>query len=628
MSVFGQTKVITGTVTNSTGDPVPFATIQVKGTSSFATADENGRYNISVPGSDATLIITSTGFATREVKVGDASSLNVLLEQGGTLGEVVVTALGIRKEKKSLGYTVQSVNSEDLMLNRQNNVVNALQGKVAGVTISSTGGAPGQGARILIRGINSLDAGRNNQPLFIVDGVEIDNSTFVTGGGDTRGMTNRAADINPDDIESISVLRGGAATALYGIRAANGAILITTKSAKAGKIQVSYTGTYGFEKVNKTPDVQNKFTQGFLGTVSRVPEYDKTSFWPSWGPTIEAAKAIDPTHPDEIYNNFERGYRTGNQTRHSISLTGGTDIAQLGASFSYSNQDGVIPFSDYKSYNARVNGNLNVSRKIKAGASLNFINSGGSRVNSDRYGEQLIYWSPRWDVMDYIKPDGTQKNYGRDNDNPVYTLATNRFFDNVNRIIASANINYAPTKWLNFTYRFGNDFYTDGRTRTAPGPKGVVDELVNTDNGFGFVQEHTIRNRVITSTFIANLNHTFGSDFSVDLKLGHDLRDAKLRRVSTTGDTLVVSDLFLLQNTKRILASNLIEDYRNYGFFGDLTFGFKNYLFLNVTGRNDFTSTLSEDNRSYFYPSASLSYVFTDMFQFPTWWNYGKFKLS
>jgi TonB-linked SusC/RagA family outer membrane protein len=500
--------------------------------------------------------------------------------------------------------------------------VNALQGKVAGVTISSTGGAPGQGARILIRGINSLDAGRNNQPLFIVDGVEIDNSTFVTGGGDTRGMTNRAADINPDDIENISVLRGGAATALYGIRAANGAILITTKSAKAGRIQVNYTGTYGFENVNKTPDVQTKFTQGYLGV------YDKTSFWPSWGPTVEAAKALDPTHPNEIYNNFKQGYRTGNQTRHTISLTGGTDVAQLGASFSYSNQEGVIPFSDYKSYNARVNGNLNISKKIRAGASLNFINSGGSRVNSDRYGEQLIYWSPRWDVMDYIKPDGTQKNYGRDNDNPVYTLATNRFFDNVNRIIASANINYAPTNWLNFTYRFGNDFYTDLRTRNAPGPKGVVDELVNGDNGFGFVQEHTLRNRVITSTFIANLTHSFGADFSVDLKFGHDLRDAKLRRVSTTGDTLVVPDLFLLQNTKRILASSLIEDYRNYGFFGDLTLGFKNYLFLNVTGRNDFTSTLSKDNRSYFYPSASLSYVFTDMFQFPSWWSYGKFKLS
>jgi TonB-linked SusC/RagA family outer membrane protein len=368
--------------------------------------------------------------------------------------------------------------------------------------------------------------------------------------------------------------------------------------------------------------VQTKFTQGYLGV------YDNTSFWPSWGPTVAEGKAQDPTHPDQIFNNFKRAYRQGNQTRHSINLGGGSELMQLGASFSYSNQNGVIPFSDYKSYNARVNGNLNVSKKIKIGASMNFINSGGSRVNSDRYGEQLIYWSPRWDVMDYIKPDGTQKNYGPDNDNPVYTLATNRFFDNVNRVIASTNVNYAPTSWLNFTYRFGNDFYIDGRTHYAPGPKGVVDELVNSDNDMGFYQEHTIRNRIITSTFIANVNHNIGNDFSIDLKLGHDLKDAKLRRVSTSGDTLVVPDLFLLQNTKKILASNLLEDYRNYGIFGDLTLGFRNYLFLEVTGRNDFTSTLSKDTRSYFYPSYSLSYVFSDMLHLPSFWNYGKLKAS
>jgi TonB-linked SusC/RagA family outer membrane protein len=617
-----QSRQITGIVSDEKGVPLSGASVLQKGTTNGTSTDERGSYTLTVTGVSPVLVFSYAGRQSQEMAVGTGTIYNVSLGSSGAMSEVIVTALGIRKEKRSLGYTVQSVNAEDLTVNHQSNVVNALQGKVAGVTISSTGGAPGQGARIQIRGINSLDAGRNNQPIFIVDGVEVDNSTFTTGGGDTRGMTNRAADINPDDIESISVLRGGAATALYGIRAANGAVLITTKSARAGKIQVSYTGSYGFDNVNKTPDVQTKFTQGYLGV------YDNTSFWPSWGPTVAEGKAQDPTHPDQIFNNFKRAYRQGNQTRHSINLGGGSELMQLGASFSYSNQNGVIPFSDYKSYNARVNGNLNVSKKIKIGASMNFINSGGSRVNSDRYGEQLIYWSPRWDVMDYIKPDGTQKNYGPDNDNPVYTLATNRFFDNVNRVIASTNVNYAPTSWLNFTYRFGNDFYTDGRTHYAPGPKGVVDELVNSDNDMGFYQEHTIRNRIITSTFIANVNHNIGNDFSIDLKLGHDLKDAKLRRVSTSGDTLVVPDLFLLQNTKKILASNLLEDYRNYGIFGDLTLGFRNYLFLEVTGRNDFTSTLSKDTRSYFYPSYSLSYVFSDMLHLPSFWNYGKLKAS
>lgn len=619
---FSQTRQISGIVTDEQGLPLSSASVVQKGTTNGTTTDERGSFTINVTGVAPVLVFSFAGRTPQEIVVGNSNTYNVSLSSSGAMSEVVVTALGIRREKRSIGYSVQTVNSEDLNVNRQINVVNALQGKVSGVTISSTGGAPGQGARILIRGINSLDGGRNNQPLFIVDGVEVDNSTFVTGDGDTRGMTNRAADINPDDIENISVLKGGAATALYGIRASNGAVLITTKSARAGKMQVGYTGTYGWDKVNKTPDVQTKFTQGYLG------KYDPESFWPSWGPTVEQGKALDPTHPDKIFNNFVQGYKTGNQTRHSVNLSGGSELVQMGGSFSYFNQEGVIPFSNYRSYNARVNGNLNISKKFKMGASLNFINSGGSRVNSDRYGEQLIYWSPRWDVMDYIKPDGTQKYYGVDNDNPVYTLATNRFFDNVNRIIASTNFTYAPAKWLNFTYRFGNDFYTDGRTRYAPGPKGVVDELVNSDNGFGFYEEHTIRNRVITSTFIASLNHSFANNFSIDFKLGHDLRDVKLRRVSTMGDTLVVPDLFLLQNTKKILASNLIEDRRIFGVFGDLTLGFNNYLFLNLTGRNDFTSTLSKHNRSYFYPSASLSYVFSDMLSLPDWWNYGRVKVS
>jgi len=622
ISVFSQSRTLSGVITNNNGNPVPFSTVAQKGTSNSTSANENGRYSLIVSGSNVVLTVSSAGFTTIEVNVGNASTYDIRLQVSGDLSEVVITAFGIKKEKRSLGFTVQQVNNEDLNINHQSNVVNALQGKIAGVQISSAGGGPGQGARIIIRGINSIDGDRNNQPLFIIDGVEIDNSTYTTGGAETRGMSNRASDINPDDIESISVLRGGAATALYGIRAANGAILITTKSAKAGKMKVSYSGMYSFDNVNKTPDVQDKFSQGYLGV------YDKESFWPSWGPTVEQAKTLDPTHPDHIFNNFERGYRNGHQTRHTINMGGGSEKMQLAGSMSYFQQDGVIPFSDYKSYNARLNSQFEISPKLKVGATVNFINSGGSRINSDRYGEQLIYWSPRWDVMDYIKPDGTQNNYGPENDNPVYTLATNRFIDNVNRTIASAYINYSPLKWLNFSYRFGNDFYTDARTHTAPGPKGTVGELILGDNDMGFIYEYNLRNRIITSTAIANVTHTFKNAISIDFKVGHDLRDLKLRRVSTEGDTLIVPDLFLLQNTKKILASSLIYDQRNYGIFGDLTLGWKNLIFLNVTGRNDFTSTLSKDNRSYFYPSASLSYIFSESFKMPGWWDYGKLKFS
>lgn len=614
---------VSGFVKNEQGEAIPGATIQQKGTQTATVADANGHFSFNVS-SNATLVISSIGYQTKEIPA-TRGAVQVILSANETdnLSEVVVTAMGIKREQRTLGYAAQTVSAEDLTVNKQTNVVNALQGKVAGVNIQSTGGAPGQGARINIRGVNSLDPNRPSQPLFIVDGVEIDNSTTTYGGGDTRGMTNRAADINPDDIETISVLKGGAATALYGIRASNGAVIITTKSAKAGKLSVSYNGTYGFSNVNKTPDVQSTYTQGYLG------EYDKTSFWPSWGPTVEEAKKLDPSHPDRLFDNFKRAYRTGNTNRHNISLGGGTDKIQGGGSFNYAHDNGVIPFSDYTSYNARAFSNIQFSSKFQAGFSINYINSGGSRVNSDRYGEQLIYWSPRWDVMDYINPDGTQKTYGGDNDNPVYTLATNRFFDNVNRVISSVNFKYAPLSWLNFTYRFGNDIYTDHRDWHAPGPVGVVGEVISGDNGFGFVSTTDIKNRNITSTLIANINKTFNDRFSVSLNLGHDVIDRKYNRSYVFGDTLAVRDLYALQNTRKITGNTYASLYRNVGIFADLTLGYDNLLFLNLTGRRDMTSTLAPDNRTYFYPSASLSYIFSESIKNrPDWFNFGKFRFS
>jgi TonB-linked SusC/RagA family outer membrane protein len=604
--------------------PLERVVIVEKGTQNHVFTGTAGDYSITLTADNATLVFSYVGYTTQQLDVGTQETLNVIMQSSQKdLNEVVVTAFGIKKEKRSLGYTIQQVESKDLNVNHQSNVVNALQGKVAGVQISSSGGGPGQGSRIIIRGINSIASDRSNQPLFIVDGVEIDNSTYTTGGSETRGMSNRATDINPDDIESVSVLRGGVATALYGIRAANGAILITTKSGKAGKLQVTYSGMYGLDKVNKTPEVQSRFSQGYLGV------YDPVSFWPTLGPTVEEAKKLDNTHPDKLYNNYDQAFKTGSQTRHTVNMSGGSEKAQLLASMSYLNQEGVIPFSDFTSYNARLNAQFKISEKISASASVNYINSAGNRINADRFGEQIIYWSPRWNMKDYLKPDGTQQTYSSGTNNPIYTLSTNKFMDNVNRTIASAFITYKPAQWLNFSYRVGNDFYTDGRTHRAPGPLGLVGEAPNLDdNEYGFVYEYNLRNRNLTSTFIANLTHTFKNKFSIDLKVGHDLRDVRLRRNSVMGDTLVVPDLFLLGNTKRVTADSYIYDYRNFGYFADLTLGLNNYLFLELTNRMDLTSTLAPDNRRYFYPSASVSYVFSDQFKLPKWWTYGKAKVS
>lgn len=602
-----QSRVLTGRVTSAGNEPLPGVSIQVKGTTKGTATNLDGNYRINIPGNDAVLVFSFIGYITRELPAGSQEVLNVTLSPDTRqLDQVVVTSLGIRREKKVLGYAVQEVSGADLTASRQSNVVNALQGKVAGVQISSTGGAPGQGARIIIRGINSLDPTRSSQPLFVVDGIPIDNETSVQGNSETRGMSNRAADINPDDIESISVLRGGAATALYGLRAANGAVIITTKSGKAGRLRVTYTASYGFERVNKIPDMQDRFSQGNNG------KYDATSFWPSWGPSVEDARKLDPTHPATLYNNYKRGYETGNQVRNTVNLSGGDEKIVYAATLSQFDQKGVIPFSDYKNYSAKVNGELKFSAKFKMGASLNYINSGGSRVNSDRYGEQLIYWSPRWDLRDYVKPDGTQKTYNNETDNPMYTLSTNRFRDDVNRIIGNVNFNYAPNSWLTFLYRAGIDQYTDSRTHTGPGPKGVAGEVRNTDNGFGFVNEYSLQYRGINSTFIINLKNNITPRLTSDLKIGHDLYQTRLKRVATEGDTLDIPDLLILQNARKIVTEQYKQDYRIIGVFADWTLGWDNYLYLVLTGRNDLTSTLPVKNRSFFYPSVSASYIFTE----------------
>jgi TonB-linked SusC/RagA family outer membrane protein len=618
-----QTRQVSGTITNNKGEPVPLATVAEKGTTNSVAADDNGRFNITISGNNVVLVVSSVNYESTELTVGEAASYNIVLQDASTLSEVVVTALGIKREKKALGYSAQEVRGDELVASRQTNIVNALRGKVAGVQINSGGGAPGQGSRIIIRGIKSLDPGRNNQPLFVIDGVLIDNSTnTVDDAGEIRGLSNRASDINPDDVESISVLRGGAATALYGQAGSNGVILITTKSAKAGKLKAGFTTSYGVDEVNKFPDVQTKYSQGFGGV------YDAASFWPTWGPTVEEAKALDPTHPDKIFNHYAQGYQQGNQFRNSLNLSGGTENALLTSSFSYFKQKGAIPFSDYKNISARLGGQFKVGNKFRINPTVYFINSGGLRVNADRFNESLTYWSPRWDVKDYKKPDGTMKAYLAGNNNPIYGTYSNRFKDNVNRIIGNVALTYSPFNWLDLDYKLGMDYYADFRRHAAPGPLGLVDEIDHEDNELGFVDEYRISNRILNSIAMATFKKNWTDKFNTILRAGNEVREIKYSRLSSSGSELDVPDLLSLNNAKVRSTSQYEQLYRIVSAYGDLTLSWDNYLFLDVTGRNEWTSALARPNNTFFYPSASLSYVFSDHFQMPSWLSFGKLRTS
>ncbi|MPR33256.1 SusC/RagA family TonB-linked outer membrane protein [Salmonirosea aquatica] len=614
---------VSGTVTSEKdGSSVPGVSVAVKGSTQGTLTDENGTYSLRVNGANTTLVFSSIGFVTKEVAVGNRSTVNVALsEDTKTLNEVVVTALGISREKKALGYATQQVDSDELMQNRQTNLVNALQGKVAGVTINSTGGAPGQGARILIRGINSIDVNRDNQPLFVIDGILMDNSTSTQGqSAELRGMSNRAADINPDDIETINILKGGAATALYGLRGANGVVVITTKSGRSGALRANFSSTYGTETVNKFPEVQDKYTIGYGGV------YNPQDFFPSWGPTVEEAKKIDPTHPDKLYNHFKDAYQRGQQFQNNLSFSGGTDKITFLSSLSHLHHEGVIPFTNFDKFSARLNAQVKFSEKFTTSTNLNFINSGGDRYNADRFSESLSYWSPRYDVTDYIKPDGTMNTYG--NNNPIYGAYTNKLRDNVNRLIGGVNFNYTPFAWLSLNYRAGLDTYSDNRLRTAPGPRGFADEYVYEDNDLGFVYQYNTQFRSITSTFTASGTAQLGENLKGTLRLGHDLYDRRSRSFGAEGNELTVYNYFDLRNAKTITPTQSAEDYRLMGIFGELTLDYKDYLYLTLTGRNDITSSLLAPNNSFFYPSASLGYVFSQHLALPTYMSLGKVRAS
>ncbi|MGM0945218.1 MAG: SusC/RagA family TonB-linked outer membrane protein [Bacteroidota bacterium] len=614
ISLFAQ-QAVTGKVTaKEDGQPLPGVSIVVKGTSTGTVTDIDGNYSISVPGSESVLVFSFIGFESQEIPVGNTNTINVVLAtEESQLDEVIVTAFGISQEKKSLGYSAQSIDAEAITKSRQPNIVNALQGQVAGVQVTNSGGAPGQSARIIIRGINSLDPSADNQPLFVVDGVPVDNST-IESGGTPRGMSNRIADINPNDIESMSVLKGAAATALYGVRAANGAVIITTKKGQAGQIRVDFNSSLGFDKLVKKPRLQKEYGQGFSGV------RDDSSFWPSWGANI--AEENDPNY---VYqDNWTRAFDTGINFDNSLSVSGGNEKATFYSSFGRLDQKGIIPFSNWDRTSAKLSGTIKVSEKFNFSGSMNYTNSGGNRVPHDRFLERMMYWSETQDVRDYINPDGTMRTYS--NTNPIYDARFATYEDNVNRVIGNINLNYSPTDWLTLSYRLGMDNYSDSRTEITPGPSGIDGEVALSSTGF--LEETRINSRDITSNFYISLQKQWNEDWNTSLRLGNDIFERNFDRVTATGSNFVIPGFYNLNNTTQIFASQGKSMRRLVGFYGDLMVDYKNFLFLNITGRNDISSTLPVNNNSFFYPSFNLSYAFSEHLEMPSWVTFGKLRAS
>jgi TonB-linked SusC/RagA family outer membrane protein len=661
-----QTRVVEGHVTSADGSPLIGITVQVKGSGIATATDTKGDFRLTVS-PDATLVFTGIGFEEQNVKIGDRTSINVTLQTDSRrLNEVVVTALGVKRNRNDLGYAAQTINADAIEKAGQTDAIKALSGKIAGVQITSSTGTPGGSAYIQLRGANSITG--DNQPLFVIDGVPIDNGQNYSGdpSDGTNNVlfgatnTNRGADVNPDDIESITVLKGPAAAALYGIGAANGAIIITTKSGKAGKIQVDFSSTVNFDKVNRYPGLQNQWIKGSGGAIGAYPSSNRYS----WG--ARADTLLWTGVPDDFdvhgtlvgksdskgkipfvpYDNMKSFFRTAPSYTNSISFSGGNDLATYRVGYTNLYQKSIVPTQYFERNSVSFAGSLNLSEKIKVSTNLNYTRSNSTQPQNGSNTSGIMLGLTRTpidfdnsngatdatDPKAYLFPIGSQyaglqRSYRFNGelgiyDNPYWTLNKTPYTTDLNRLIGNIQLDYNIGAGFSALYRLGTDTYQDNRKQYYDiGSSAYSDGRI-------FYDRYTYNS--LNSDLILAYSRELSGNLKFDGKIGNNLYANNLNEIYTQGDGLVASDYNNMDNATVVKSSNFVTPYRRASAYFDLNFNYASVLFLEVTGRNDWSSTLPRNKNSFFYPSANLSFVFTKLggLQDGNVLNFGKLRLS
>jgi TonB-linked SusC/RagA family outer membrane protein len=646
LGAWAQQRTIRGKIIDNKGAPVVGATITVRGQSVSTQTNEAGEFTIAAATGN-TLIVSSVGYGTKEISVGTDNNISVsLAEQSRELSEVVVTAGGVRREVRTLGYSAPTIRNEELTRARERSVLNSLQGKVAGVNITSSSGGVGSSTRIVFRGGTSLLG--NNQALIVVDGIPIDNSQIDPGDNLNNQVDpgNRGNDINPEDVESVTVLKGPAAAALYGSRAANGALIITTKRGSrlgAKRTEVTLNSSFSLESILKLPDYQNEYGQGvdkdhpdLRENWSWGPKFDGVVR--PWGQEVEGEQRVKPyvALPDNVREFFDVGQVFNN----GISLSQNNERNSYYVSFNNINQKGIMPGTEYKRTSVRLTGTAELSKKFYSNATINYIRSFGdlSVQGQGPSPYDQVLQTPRdislLELKDYKnnKFNTPAGYYGAYTINPYWFLGEDAYTSNINRVLGNIELGYRPTTWLDVIYRIGTDVTSDFR-RQIRAKITIPDGNQNEDNAFpGSYSEQSINIREMTSDLIATGKFNLTDNLSLRALVGHNYRQRVFQESFSQINDLVIPNLYVLTNTAGAPTSNnLIPDYaerRLFGVYGDLNLGFKNYLFLGLTGRNDWSSTLPQGNNSFFYPSANLSFVFSDAFNMPSWLSYGKVRVS
>jgi len=643
---YGQTRTITGTVRDANGNPVPFATITEAGTKHATSADANGAFSITVP-QNARLIVTSTGFKDLTVMpTSDAVSLTLTKGQE-QMAEVVVTALGQGTRKAKVGYSTSTFNSGEITRTAPTNLLDGLSGKIAGANISKTGG-PGSSTKVVLRGYGVIGGG-NNQPLYVIDGLPFNDSRI--GASSTSAASahldfgNALNDINPNDIESITVLKGTAASSLYGSAAKNGAIMITTKKGKNGKLRVDFASSVTFSEVGKLPDFQDKFGQGWNATSYNVENG-------SWGPRLDGT--IRPWGSDLgtnsaqtkpftfVKDNIRNAYETGMEYNNSISLSGGGEGTQFYFSYGNVSSDGVVPTNSDSYYrntfSARTNSKFN---KFTLNTSMNYVNKKQNVIysgqglnpagNSGAFFDEILQIPVDIDI--HNMSDYKNVYYNVDNyftvyaENPYFVLNENKNKQNSDRVFGNFDMGYQITNSLSAQARLGGDF-TNARTfnyaniaKQTPG--SYNDGGLNNSEGeartadVGYVQELNNYIGQINGDFLLKYNKNFG-DITLDALGGYNYYQEDQKSNEAYITNLVIPGFYNLSNsTIKPTVNDAVSHRKRMGLYGQAIVGYKNQLFLTVNARNDWSSTLPVDDNSFFYPGASLAWTASQTFNLP-----------
>lgn len=641
-----QTKKVTGQVISAEDNqPVIGAAVVVKGTTIGTITDFDGNFTLDVPSDAKSVMVSYVGLKGQEVPI--TAQMNIKLESDSqSLDEVVVTAMGISREKKSLGYAIQEVGSEELTKAGQISVTGALSGKVAGVQINQFGGSVGASSRISVRGNSSLS--NDQQPLIVLDGVPISNDTQRSGDNTYNGVDYGSGlnDINPEDIESMTVLKGGSA-ALYGMRAGNGVILITTKSGKKGNgVKVSYDGNFTIDRISTVPKLQNSYGQGNNGdewhwqhnrpdlTYQEYAEQygfnwvDGSSgindfYDESWGPRLDVGlnlvqydsngeKAPWVSRPNNIKDFFQTGY----SMNHTISLTANSEKSNTRASVSYRDQKGTVPNTDQKRYSAQLNSFFKFNNYISYDLSANYTRTQSDNLIAQGYGgnnpiNSLFAWSGRQINMKTLKENWDQKdangnftyynwntNYHM---NPYFNVYENTNSYQRDRIFGKTSLYYQPFEFLKFEGRAGVDYYNSNSME-----KHYIDRSDWTNGGFTRINTS---NTELNLDFIASFNKTFG-DFNITAMAGANYRDVSWEDSRIGATALTIPGVYTITNKDGAAYNYMDHSHRrSNSVYGNASIGWKNQLYLDLSARNDWDSTIKD---AFFYPSASASWIVTE----------------